>query len=175
MKFKPLLATESELVVVRYDLPFGLAAEPKGRVVVVTKDGPGGEKVGDILRFTTKWNDREPGMFDVCKCMEVCAPAESRTSPHRSARCATALTVAPEPRCLPLAMCAAPAPELFRSGGGRAGLERRHLRRGHCARVRALSRVMRAQMGIQWREQAEGRFDCNARWYVTRSHVGTRT
>ena len=53
MKFKPLLATGSECVVVRYDLPFGLAAEPRGRVVVVTKDGPGGEKVGDILRFTT--------------------------------------------------------------------------------------------------------------------------
>ena len=51
MKFKPLLATGSECVVVRYDLPFGLAAEPRGRVVVVTKDGPGGEKVGDILRF----------------------------------------------------------------------------------------------------------------------------
>ena len=50
MKFKPLLATGSECVVVRYDLPFGLAAEPRGRVVVVTKDGPGGEKVGDILR-----------------------------------------------------------------------------------------------------------------------------
>ena len=48
MKFKPLLATGSECVVVRYDLPFGLAAEPRGRVVVVTKDGPGGEKVGDM-------------------------------------------------------------------------------------------------------------------------------
>ena len=70
MKFKPLLATGSECVVVRYDLPFGLAAEPRGRVVVVTKDGPGGEKVGDILRFTTQWTDRQPGMFDVCKCME---------------------------------------------------------------------------------------------------------
>ena len=45
MKFKPLLATPSELVVVRYDLPFGLSAEPRGRVVVVTKDGANGEKV----------------------------------------------------------------------------------------------------------------------------------
>ena len=45
MKFKPLLATGSECVVVRYDLPFGLAAEPRGRIVVVTKDGPGGETV----------------------------------------------------------------------------------------------------------------------------------
>ena len=33
MNFKPLLATNSELVVVRYDLPFGLSAEPAGRVV----------------------------------------------------------------------------------------------------------------------------------------------
>ena len=40
------------------------------RVVSVTEDGPGGEKAGDILRFTLKWNDREPSMFDVCKCME---------------------------------------------------------------------------------------------------------
>ena len=39
MNFKPLLATKSELVVVRYDLPFGLSAEPKRRVVVVTQDG----------------------------------------------------------------------------------------------------------------------------------------
>lgn len=71
MNFKPLLATNSELVLVRYDLPFGLNAEPAGRVVRVTEDGKeGGEKVGDILRFTLKWNENEPGMFDVCKCME---------------------------------------------------------------------------------------------------------
>ena|ERR1719424_2711240 len=70
MNFKPILAENSECVVVRYDLPFGLAAEPKGRIVVVTADGENGEKVGDILRFTTQWQDREPGMFDVCKCME---------------------------------------------------------------------------------------------------------
>jgi hypothetical protein len=69
MAFKPLLV-ESELVVVKYELPFGLNAAPNGRVVSVNKDGPGGEKEGDILRFTLKWNDREPSMFDVCKCME---------------------------------------------------------------------------------------------------------
>ena len=69
MNFKPLLATASELVVVRYELPFGLSAEPRGRVVVVTKDGEQ-ERTGDILRFTLKWNGQEPGMFDVCKCME---------------------------------------------------------------------------------------------------------
>ena len=59
MKFKPLLATGSECVVVRYDLPFGLAAEPRGRIVVVTKDGPGGEKAGDIpacLTCASAWS-----------------------------------------------------------------------------------------------------------------------
>merc|ERR1711924_368302 len=71
MNFKPPLATPSELVVVRYDLPFGLSAEPNGRVVSVTKDGKeGAEKVGDILRFTLKWNGNQPAMFDVCKVME---------------------------------------------------------------------------------------------------------
>ena len=74
MNFKPLLATASECVVVRIDLPFGLKAEPRGRVVVITEDGPGGEKKGDILRFTTQWKEAgpasKPGMFDVCKCME---------------------------------------------------------------------------------------------------------
>ena len=69
MNFAPLLATNSELVVVRYELPFGLSAEPRGRVVAVTADGAQ-ERVGDILRFTLKWNGQEPGMFDVCKCME---------------------------------------------------------------------------------------------------------
>ena len=69
MKFRPVL-TDSELVYVTYKLPFGLSAEPRGRVVSVTADGEGGEKVGDILRFTLKWNGQEPGMFDVCKCME---------------------------------------------------------------------------------------------------------
>ena len=37
--------------------------------MVVTKDGEQ-ERTGDILRFTLKWNGQEPGMFDVCKCME---------------------------------------------------------------------------------------------------------
>lgn len=69
MNFKPLL-TNSELVMVTYELPFGLSAEPKGRVVAVTADGAGGEKVGDILRFTLQWKGQQPGMFDVCSCME---------------------------------------------------------------------------------------------------------
>ena len=50
--------------------PFGLSAEPKGRVVAVTADGAGGEKVGDILRFTTQWKGQEPVLCDVCKIME---------------------------------------------------------------------------------------------------------
>lgn len=69
MKFKPLLV-ESEVVVVRYQLPFGLNAEPRGRVAVITKDGPGGERVGDILRFTTQWKQGQPSIFDVSKCLE---------------------------------------------------------------------------------------------------------
>ncbi|KAL7542711.1 hypothetical protein ACHAXR_013019 [Thalassiosira sp. AJA248-18] len=67
VKLPPLLEN-SELVVVRYDLPFGLSAEPKDGQVVVTKDGKAeGEKVGDILRQTTYWRGREPGLFDVSK------------------------------------------------------------------------------------------------------------
>mmetsp|Transcript_26614 Transcript_26614/g.46225 ORF Transcript_26614/g.46225 Transcript_26614/m.46225 type:complete len:174 (+) Transcript_26614:65-586(+) len=67
VKLPPLLEN-SELVVVRYDLPFGLSAEPKDGQVVVTKDGKAeGEKVGDILRQTTYWRGKEPGLFDVSK------------------------------------------------------------------------------------------------------------
>lgn len=67
----PPILEKSELVIVRYDLPFGLNAEPDtaSGQVVVTKDGKsdGGEKVGDILRQTTYWRGREPGLFDVSK------------------------------------------------------------------------------------------------------------
>lgn len=67
MKLPPVLQN-SEVVVVRYDLPFGLSAEPKNGQVVVTKDGKeGGEKVGDILRQTTYWRGSNPGLFDVSK------------------------------------------------------------------------------------------------------------
>lgn len=47
--------TLGELVVVRYDLPFGLNVEPQNNLAVCTKDGPGGEKVGDVLRYTSQW------------------------------------------------------------------------------------------------------------------------
>jgi hypothetical protein len=65
----PPLLEKSEVIVVRYDLPFGLNAEPDkaSGQVVVTKDGSGGEKVGDILRQTTYWRGKEPGIFDVSK------------------------------------------------------------------------------------------------------------
>jgi hypothetical protein len=69
VKLPPILE-KSEVVVVRYDLPFGLNAEPdkKSGQVVVTKAGKeGGEQVGDILRQTTYWQGRNPGIFDVSK------------------------------------------------------------------------------------------------------------
>jgi len=72
----PPLLVNSEIVVVRYELPFGLNAEPDpnyegGVQVIVTKDGAkadgSGEKVGDILRQTTYWRGKNPGLFDVSK------------------------------------------------------------------------------------------------------------
>ena len=56
MKIKKLLSTNSEIVEVRYRLPFGLDVEPKQGKIVCTKDGKGGEKVGDILRYTSAWS-----------------------------------------------------------------------------------------------------------------------
>lgn len=73
VKLPPVL-DNSEVVVVRYELPFGLNAEPQqtstaGTQIVVTKDGKadGGERVGDLLRQTTYWRGKEPGIFDVSK------------------------------------------------------------------------------------------------------------
>ena len=57
LRFKARLP-ESEAVVVRYDLSsggFGLSVEPQGGRAVCTKDGAGGEKVGDVLRYCTNW------------------------------------------------------------------------------------------------------------------------
>ena len=56
MKIQPLLSVPSELVVVRYKIPFGLDVAPKKGLAVCTKDGPGGEKVNDILRYTSQWS-----------------------------------------------------------------------------------------------------------------------
>jgi hypothetical protein len=55
MKFKSVLDVPSELVEVRYSVPFGLDVEPKENFVRCTKDGSGGEKVGDVLRYTSRW------------------------------------------------------------------------------------------------------------------------
>ena len=55
MKFKSVLDVPSELVEVRYSVPFGLDVEPKENFVRCTKDGTGGEKVGDVLRYTSRW------------------------------------------------------------------------------------------------------------------------
>lgn len=55
MKFNSVLEVPSEVIEVRYKLPFGLDVEPKNNFAVCTKDGAGGEKVGDILRYTSQW------------------------------------------------------------------------------------------------------------------------
>jgi hypothetical protein len=55
MKIEPVLSGDSEIVEVRYKLPFGLDVAPKNNLAVCTKDGLGGEKVGDVLRYTSQW------------------------------------------------------------------------------------------------------------------------
>jgi hypothetical protein len=55
IKLKPILDGRSELIQVRYKLPFGLDVQPKNGMAVCTKDGPGGEKVGDVLRLSSQW------------------------------------------------------------------------------------------------------------------------
>ena len=54
LRFKPRFE-ESEAIVVQYKLPFGLNVENVKGEAVVTKDGTGGERVGDVLRYCTKW------------------------------------------------------------------------------------------------------------------------
>jgi hypothetical protein len=51
----PVLDVPSEIVEVRYAVPFALNVEPQKNLAVCTKDGEGGEKVGDILRYTSQW------------------------------------------------------------------------------------------------------------------------
>ena len=55
MRFPSILDVPSELIQVRYKLPFGLDVKPVNNLPTCTKDGTGGEKVGDILRFTSQW------------------------------------------------------------------------------------------------------------------------
>jgi hypothetical protein len=55
MKIEPCLSVPSEIFEIRYKLPFDLNVAPKKNLAVCTKDGKGGEKVGDILRYTSQW------------------------------------------------------------------------------------------------------------------------
>jgi hypothetical protein len=55
MGLDPILSVPSELVVVRYRVPFGLNVEPKRQFALVTAAGPGGEQPGDVLRYTSQW------------------------------------------------------------------------------------------------------------------------
>ena len=55
MAFEPVLSVPSEIVEVRYEVPFGLNVEPKKGLAICTKDGEGGEKVGDVLRYASQW------------------------------------------------------------------------------------------------------------------------
>ena len=55
MNIESILSVPSELIVVRYKVPFGLNIEPRKNFAIVTANGPGGEQVGDILRYTSHW------------------------------------------------------------------------------------------------------------------------
>jgi len=56
MQFESVLSVPSEIVEVRYKVPFGLNVEPKKGLAVCTKEGEGGEKVNDVLRYTSQWS-----------------------------------------------------------------------------------------------------------------------
>ncbi len=55
MRIQPILSVPSEIVEVRYKVPFGLDVAPKNQLCICTKDGAGGEKEGDVLRYTSQW------------------------------------------------------------------------------------------------------------------------
>mmetsp|Transcript_23232 Transcript_23232/g.53919 ORF Transcript_23232/g.53919 Transcript_23232/m.53919 type:complete len:189 (+) Transcript_23232:125-691(+) len=55
LKFDTVLSSPGEIVEVRYKIPFGLDVAPKNNMAICTKDGKGGEKVGDVLRYTSHW------------------------------------------------------------------------------------------------------------------------
>jgi len=54
MRIPPILPN-SEMIEVRYGIPFGLNVEPRDGLAICTKDGAGGEKEGDVLRYTSAW------------------------------------------------------------------------------------------------------------------------
>jgi hypothetical protein len=64
MKILPVLSVPSTLVLVRYKIPFGLDVAPKKGYAVCTKDGAGGEKPNDILRYTSQWTLGIPRNLD---------------------------------------------------------------------------------------------------------------
>jgi hypothetical protein len=55
IKCEPVLSVPSEIIAVRYKIPFGLDVAPSKGFAVCMKDGTGGEKVGDILRYTSQF------------------------------------------------------------------------------------------------------------------------
>eukprot|EP00529_Nitzschia_sp_RCC80_P036503 CAMPEP_0113458852 /NCGR_PEP_ID=MMETSP0014_2-20120614/10137_1 /TAXON_ID=2857 /ORGANISM="Nitzschia sp." /LENGTH=197 /DNA_ID=CAMNT_0000350391 /DNA_START=48 /DNA_END=641 /DNA_ORIENTATION=- /assembly_acc=CAM_ASM_000159 len=62
LKFGSILSVPSEIVEVRYRLPFGLNVEPKKNFAVVSQDGKDAaagdgtkEQAGDVLRYTSQW------------------------------------------------------------------------------------------------------------------------
>lgn len=50
-----MLSVPTELVVVRYKVPFALNVAPARGLAVVTQGGPGGEQPGDVLRYTSQF------------------------------------------------------------------------------------------------------------------------
>lgn len=56
LAFESVLSVPSEIVEVRYTIPFGLNVEPKKGLAVCTQDGKGGEQVGDVLRYSSQWS-----------------------------------------------------------------------------------------------------------------------
>jgi len=100
LRFPPVFPGDSEIIEVRYKLPFGLSVEPKNNLAVCTADGPGGEKVGDVLRYTSQWTMGIPqgdglvttaasfsgaiswqcSMFDVMKAKDWSRVVEALTS-----------------------------------------------------------------------------------------------
>ena len=55
LAFPSVVDGPSEIVEVRYKLPFGLDVAPQKGLAVCTKSNGGGEQPGDILRYTSQW------------------------------------------------------------------------------------------------------------------------
>jgi len=59
LRLRPILPSPSQLIEVRRAIPFSVSVEPKDGLAVCTKDGDPtngeSEKVGDVLRMTSRW------------------------------------------------------------------------------------------------------------------------